>query len=42
MASWMIHTPQNFITDWDKVNKSLILKHHYINQIGENGIESKK
>ena len=39
MATLMIHTPENFITNWDKVNKSEILRIQYINEIGQNGIE---
>ena len=40
MASLMIHTPENFITDWDKVNKSSYNKIHYTNEIGQTGVES--
>ena len=40
MASLMIHTPENFITDWDKVNKSSAIKFHYTNEIGQTGVES--
>ena len=40
MASLMIHTPENFITDWDQVNKSLAVRFHYTNEIGQTGVES--
>ena len=40
MASLMIHTPENFITDWDQVNKSSAVKFHSTNEIGQTGVES--
>ena len=40
MASMMIHSPENFISDWKEIDKNDTLKILYVNQIGDNGVES--
>merc|ERR1711976_267732 len=39
MASMMIHSPENFISDWKKIDTNDTLKILYVNQIGDNGVE---
>ena len=36
----MIHSPENFISDWKKIDTNDTLKILYVNQIGDNGVES--